>query len=107
MSVEFHLRTAVLPRLFWPAALSLTAFVTVAMLLAPVSRMMASGSVNYNEGWNAYHQQAASQGKPLYGEAPKLSTNNYPPISFHLIGRVSHLTGDVNQTGRCEVDPIG
>lgn len=100
MSVESRLPAAVLPRVFWPVALSLAAFVAVAMLLAPLSRMVASGSVNYNEGWNAYHQQSASQGKPLYGDAPKLSTNNYPPISFHLIGRMSHLTGDVNQTGR-------
>jgi len=72
----------------------------VILLLAPISRMLSSGSVNYNEGWNAYHQQTASQGKPLYGEAPKFVTNNYPPISFHLVGLAGRLTGDVNQTGR-------
>jgi hypothetical protein len=100
MPVYNPISTTVVPRPFWFIALSLAALVMVIMLLAPISRMMASGSINYNEGWNAYHQQTASQGKPLYGEAPKFITNNYPPISFHLVGLASRLTGNVNQTGR-------
>jgi hypothetical protein len=89
-----------LPRLFWPAALFLATLLAVLLLLAPLSRTLDSGPINYNEGWNAYHQTTASHGKPLYGEVPKFVTNNYPPISFHLIALVSRFTGDVNQTGR-------
>lgn len=89
-----------LPRLFWPVALLLAAILAAILLLAPISRMLAHGSTNYNEGWNAYHQQEASQGKRLYGEPPKFVGNNYPPLSFHLIALASRLTGNVNQTGR-------
>jgi hypothetical protein len=62
--------------------------------------MLAHGSTNYNEGWNAYHQQEAREGRRLYGETPQLVCNNYPPVSFYLIGLASRLMGDVNQTGR-------
>lgn len=100
MPADQTFSATVLPRLFWPVALSLVTLLAVLLLLAPMSRMLDSGPINYNEGWNAYHQTTASQGKPLYGEAPKFVTNNYPPISFHLIAFISRLTGDVNQTGR-------
>ncbi len=88
------------PRVFWPITLSLAAVTAALLLLAPLHRMLVHGSTNYNEGWNAYHQQEAAEGKPLYGEPPRLSCNNYPPLSFHFIGLMSRLTGDVNQTGR-------
>jgi hypothetical protein len=86
--------------LFWPVALSLTGALAVVLLLAPLAKMLAHGSTNYNEGWNAYHQQEAIQGKPLYGAPPGFVCTNYPPISFHLIGLASRVAGDVNQTGR-------
>ena len=88
------------PRLFWPVALSLAALLAAVLLLAPLASMFAHGSTNYNEGWNAYHQEETIQSKPLYGAPPGLVCNNYPPVSFHLIGLASRLTGDVNQTGR-------
>jgi hypothetical protein len=89
------------PRLFWPVSLSLAALVAAALFVTPLINMRAHGSMNYNEGWNAYHQREAVQGKPLYGAPPLLLCNNYPPISFHLVGLASQLTGgDVNQTGR-------
>jgi len=50
--------------------------------------------------WNAYHQGEAMQGQPLYGAPPALVGADYPPLSFHLIGLASRLTGNVNQTGR-------
>ena len=81
-------------------ALSLTGALAVVLLLAPLAKMLAHGSTNYNEGWNAYHQQEAIQGKPLYGAPPGFVCTNYPPISFHLIGLASRVAGDVNQTGR-------
>lgn len=89
-----------LPRLFWPVALSLAGVLAAALLVTPIARIAAHGAINYNEGWNAYHQQEALQGKPLYGSPPTLTCNNYPPLSFHFIGLLGRLTGDVNQTGR-------
>jgi hypothetical protein len=89
-----------LPRLFWPVALVLSALVAALLLIGPLAGMYAHDSTNYNEGWNAYHQQETIQRKPLYGAPPGLVGNNYPPISFHLIGLASRLTGDLNQTGR-------
>jgi hypothetical protein len=88
------------PRLFWPVTLTLTGAVAALLLLSPVTRMFGHSSLNYNEGWNAYHQQETIQRKPLYGAPPRLVCNKYPPISFHLIGLASRLTGDVNLTGR-------
>jgi hypothetical protein len=88
------------PRLFWPVALSLAGLLAIVLLLTPLASMFAHGSTNYNEGWNAYHQEETVQSKPLYGGPPGLVCNNYPLISFHLIGLASRLTGDVNQTGR-------
>lgn len=88
------------PRLFWPAALSLAAVLAAALLLAPLVLMFTDGSRNYNEGWNAYHQQETVQGEPLYHAPPRFVSTNYPPISFHLIGLASRIGGDVNQTGR-------
>ena len=100
MPTGHSLPDVTLPRLFWPLALLLAAIMAATLLLAPISLMLAHGSTNYNEGWNAYHQQEASQGRRLYGEPPGLVCNNYPPVSFHLIALASRLTGDMNQTGR-------
>jgi hypothetical protein len=63
--------------------------------------MFTHGSMQHNEGWNAYYQQEAIQGIPLYRTPPGLVCNNYPPLSFHFIGALSRWTGGVNQTGRC------
>jgi hypothetical protein len=49
-----------------------------------------------NEGWNAYFAQAAAQGSP-YPAMSSLMTNNYPPLSFYLIGMFG---GDAIITGR-------
>jgi hypothetical protein len=88
------------PRVFWPLVLGLTALVAMVLLYEPLVAMHTRGSTNYNEGWNAYHQAEAMQGQPLYGAPPALVGADYPPLSFHLIGLASRLTGNVNQTGR-------
>ena len=89
-----------LPRLFWPVALSLAFALTALLMVAPMVKMAAHGSTNTNEGWNAYYQRDALQGKPLYSEPVRLTGANYPPVSFHLIGFLSRFTGNINQTGR-------
>lgn len=89
-----------LPNLFWPLALGLAGLVAVTLLVGPLTKMLTHESASYNEGWNAYHQEETIQGKQLYGVPPGLVCDNYPPLSFHLIGLASRLTRDVNQTGR-------
>jgi len=53
-----------------------------------------------NEGWNAYFADAAIHGGELYPAADALITNNYPPLSFYLVGAVGYLTGDNIFAGR-------
>lgn len=63
-------------------------------------RCVIEGQINYNEGWNAYRQQAASMWQPLYGMQPGLEVTNYPPLSFHLVGLLGRHFGDVVLAGR-------
>jgi hypothetical protein len=53
-----------------------------------------------NEGWNAYFAQLAARTGSPYPPAGGLLVNNYPPLSFYLIGEISRLTGDAIITGR-------
>ena len=57
-------------------------------------------SLNYNEGWNAYWAQAVASGNPLYVPAGALRTNNYPPISFVMIGTLARWGADAIFAGR-------
>jgi hypothetical protein len=56
--------------------------------------------IDYNEGWNAYRDLLAAHWVPLYGKPPDLEITNYPPLSFHLVGLLSHLTAEATITGR-------
>src|SRR5258708_39380653 len=64
-----------------------------------------------NEGWNAYYGDAAMGRSPLYPSADQLITNNYPPLSFYMVGGFGHLVGDPVLAGRllslCAVLAIG
>jgi hypothetical protein len=51
-----------------------------------------------NEGWNAYHTAAAMSGGKLYPDG--LFFNNYPPLSFYIVGLVGWFTGDDIVAGR-------
>jgi hypothetical protein len=54
----------------------------------------------YNEGWNAYFAQAAMGHGVLYPAADSMLTNNYPPLSFYIVGLAGRLTGDDIVAGR-------
>ena len=45
------------------------------------------------EGWNAYLQDAAAAGRPIYPAADSLVGNNYPPLSFYAIGLIGRALG--------------
>jgi hypothetical protein len=56
--------------------------------------------IDPNEGWNAYHAAAAMSGAPLYPGPQSFMINNYPPLSFYLIGGFGSLLGDYIFAGR-------
>src|SRR3954462_14378141 len=53
-----------------------------------------------NEGWNAYFQDAAARGGVLYPPIDSFILNNYPPLSFYLIGWLGAYLGDALYVGR-------
>ncbi len=53
-----------------------------------------------NEGWNAYHADAAMTGRALYPEGRAWFVNNYPPLSFYVVGAVGRVLGDNIIAGR-------
>jgi hypothetical protein len=52
------------------------------------------------EAWNAYFQDAAALGHQLYPSADRLIANNYPPLSFYVIGNLGRVFGDNLFVGR-------
>jgi len=72
-----------------------------ALFQYPLRRISSDSEINFVEGWNAYRQQFAREGAPLYGAPPDLLTGNtnYPPLSFHLVNLLS-FHGDLVRTGR-------
>jgi hypothetical protein len=53
-----------------------------------------------NEGWNAYHAAAAMSGHALYPGAHAYLVNNYPPLSYYIVGLLGLLVGDNIVAGR-------
>jgi len=66
----------------------------------PVYRAFLSVEIEPNEGWNAYFADAAMGKMPLYPSADQLITNNYPPLSFYIVGLVGRFVGDPVLAGR-------
>src|ERR1700730_5802306 len=95
-----------------PARRPLVFFACYALGLLAVARFAGLAvrstyryQIIFNEGWNAYHASSASAGTPLYIATPEHTAVTYPPLSFHLVGALSRLTGDLNLTG--DVNMIG
>jgi hypothetical protein len=84
----------------WAITALLLAVITISAGWPLLLRTTAALQIDYNEGWNAYRDQLAAHLVPLYSTPPALEITNYPPLSFHLVGLLSHLTGDVTITGR-------
>ena len=66
----------------------------------PVYRAFLNIEIENNEGWNAYFADAAMGKMPLYPSADQLITNNYPPLSFYIVGLLGRLVGDPVLGGR-------
>jgi hypothetical protein len=69
-------------------------------LVWPVWRAFFPMEIWGNEGWNAYHADAAMRGLQLYPPNDGLVANNYPPLSYYVIGWLGLLFGDPLYVGR-------
>jgi hypothetical protein len=69
-------------------------------LVWPLYRAFFPLEILPNEGWNAYFQDAAAQGRALYPPRGALILNNYPPLSFYAVGWLSERLGDALYVGR-------
>jgi hypothetical protein len=70
------------------------------LLAYPVVRIAWDFEIDQNEGWNAFYQLRAIAGQSLYVLDSPLAFNNYPPLSFYLVGVVGALLGDPMTAGR-------
>jgi Dolichyl-phosphate-mannose-protein mannosyltransferase len=66
----------------------------------PAIRIAWDIEIDANEGWNAYYQLRAIAGQSLYHNDSPLFMNNYPPLSFYVVGAVAALVGDPQIAGR-------
>jgi hypothetical protein len=81
-----------------PLVLVWTSFLTLA--LPHLLLLFQHVPFEYNEGWNAYNATAALSGRPLYPSPESFFSNNYPPLSFYIVGVVGRLCGDLIIGGR-------
>src|ERR1700733_5609665 len=76
---------------------------TILVILLGASRLWlipAHFSADTNEGWNAFQAVNALGAGPLYPSPQALTSNNYPPLSFYLVGWAGRLFGDTIVAGR-------
>lgn len=69
-------------------------------LTAPLLALFRFIPLTYNEGWNAFWADAAMSHRELYGADNQLVSNNYPPLSFDLVGAIGRIIGDNVIAGR-------
>ncbi len=82
------------------AQIALLALLTLYFLVWPVWRIPFPLEIAQNEGWNAYHADAAVGGGALYPSPDTLIVNNYPPLSFYALGYLGRIFGDSLYIGR-------
>jgi hypothetical protein len=83
----------------WSATAAL-ALAAAFLLTRNILMLTAQVPLDPNEGWNAAHALAAMAGHGLYPPPQSLMVNNYPPLSFYMVGAFGKLTGDVLVAGR-------
>jgi len=87
-------------RLGFATGLGMLAAAALIALVEPLSQLFRLVPRNYNEGWNAFWAEAASRGGALYVAPDSPIANNYPPLSFHLVGLIGRVIGDNVIAGR-------
>jgi hypothetical protein len=91
---------ATLPNRVDAALIGAFAVIAVYFLVYPVWRSQFLIEIWFTEGWNAYFQDAAASGAQLYPASDALIVNNYPPLSFYVIGLLGKGLGDDLFVGR-------
>jgi hypothetical protein len=91
--------TTIATALVW-VAIALLAAAWLSATVAPGYALFRWIPNGYNEGWNAYWAQVASSGGPLYPAVDSPISNNYPPLSFYIVGGLGKLLGDNIFAGR-------
>ncbi|MGH8219660.1 MAG: hypothetical protein ACREUT_14015 [Steroidobacteraceae bacterium] len=86
-------------RLSWIPVLVLWA-VVLAGLIEPLAALPYRVSTGYNEGWNALWSDVALRGGVLYPSPSAAIANNYPPLSFYVVGALGRMLGDNIIAGR-------
>lgn len=76
------------------------AVLAVYFMVWPLWRLGFPIEIAPNEGWNAYHADAAMGAGPLYPPTDTLIVNNYPPLSFYVVGGLAQVFGDALYVGR-------
>lgn len=89
-------RAMVSTRLWIGISFALIAILSVGRL----SLITAPFPLDFNEGWNAAHAALAFGAGPLYPAPDALTGNNYPPLSFYIVGGAGRLIGDPIMAGR-------
>lgn len=79
----------------WSAAL-----LCVLLMAGRLWWLPAHASLRLNEGWNAGHVARAFGAGSLYPAPDALFANNYPPLSFFIVGLADELLGDAIVAGR-------
>jgi hypothetical protein len=85
-----------------PFNIAMLAFLSLLIiwLVQPVLFLFVLIPKGYDEGWNAFVAMRAMGELPLYPEDQTLHTNNYPPISFYVVGALGSMVGDNIFAGR-------
>jgi hypothetical protein len=82
------------------AQIVLMALLALYFLVWPAWRVPFPIEIAPNEGWNAYHADAAMGADALYPPTDTLIVNNYPPLSFYALGWLGKILGDPLYVGR-------
>src|ERR1700722_13813816 len=85
--------------IYW-SGLALIGAVVVAGLIEPSFQLTRFVPIDSNEGWNAFFTRIAMRGGDLYPSPGGTIINNYPPLSFYIVGIVGRLMGDNIFAGR-------
>ena len=82
------------------AQIVLLALLALYLLVWPGWRARFPIEIAENEGWNAYNADAAMGARALYPSPDMLIVNNYPPLSFYVLGWLGKIFGDSLYVGR-------
>jgi hypothetical protein len=83
-----------------PAAVAVLAVGCALGLIRILSTIGLMVPFDPNEGWNAYHATAAMAAGSPYPSPQSFMTNNYPPLSFYIVGAFGRAIGDMIVAGR-------